>query len=293
MKRLDVIIPVYNEELPVVRDTIKRLRTSLGQGNDTTIIVVDDGSDEKHGLQELESEEGIVFLRHPENRGYGSALKTGISRGTAPWIAITDADGTYPVESIPMLVKEMDKADMVVGSRTGNVREIPWLRRLPKNMLNSLASYMAGTRVRDLNTGMRVFSRELCEQLWPFFPRRFSFTSTLTMGAHLGGFRVEEKTIDYFKRTGASSISPFKDTVKFGHIILRMGIMFHPLKLFAPIAALIGLFGAAKAVRDIIVVSHIGNLAVMTMLAALQIILMGYLAELIVYSRLWKRIDRE
>ncbi|MCK5849856.1 MAG: glycosyltransferase family 2 protein [Kiritimatiellae bacterium] len=287
MKAVDIVIPVYNEKIPQVLETIEKIHTAFKDRDNVSVIVVDDGSDKDFNLDSLADEKGIIFLQHKTNKGYGSSLKTGITKGSAPWIAIIDADGTYPAESLPGLVNEMENADMVVGSRIGNVRQIPWLRRFPKSMLNLLASYMAGTKVKDLNSGMRVFSRELCYQLWPFFPRRFSFTSTITMGAHLGGFRVEEQPIDYFKRVGDSSIHPIKDTIKFAHIIIRMGTLFHPLKLFAPISIILGLCGIGKAIRDIIVVEHIGNLSVMMMLACLQIILMGYLGELIVNSRQW------
>lgn len=287
MQPLDIVIPVYNEGVDVVRSTVSAVREALADRQAVSIIVVDDGSAPEFSLDALGDDDGIVLVRHETNRGYGSALKSGIRAGSAPWIAIIDADETYPAESLPELVDAMDGADMVVGVRTGSVREIPWLRRVPKQMLNSLASYMAGVRIRDLNSGMRVFTRNLCYQLWGMLPRGFSFTSTMTMGAHLSGQLVRERPIDYYKRVGSSSIRPIRDTIKFAHIIVRMGLLFHPMKLFMPVAAFLFLGGAAKGIlRDIPREQSIGNLAVTLMLAGVQIFLMGYLGELIVGSRM-------
>ena len=288
MTALDIIVPVFNEKIEVVLNLVARLKSDLGSWDDATIIVVDDGSERKFNLCRLSDEAGIRFVCHPTNQGYGEALKTGIRAGSAPWIAIIDADDTYPVDELKNLIKQMDHADMVVGARTGDIRKIPWLRRFPKYMLNRLASYMAGKKILDLNSGMRIFSRELCYQLWPFFPKGFSFTSTLTMGALLGGLQVKEEQINYYKRAGNSSIRPVKDTFQFIHIILRMGILFHPMKLFIPIAIFLASIGFIKGfLRDLFVVGYIGNLSIMLMLAGLQIFLMGYIAELIVINRLW------
>lgn len=286
MQALDIVIPVYNESLEVVRRIVSALERAFQGWDDVTIIVVDDGSDAKFGLEALREKEGILFVRHETNLGYGTALKTGIRSGSAPWIAITDADETYPPEALPGLVKEMEHADMVVGTRTGSVVEIPILRRFPKRALNLLASYMAGVQIKDLNSGMRVFSRKLCYRLWGLLPRRFSFTSTMTMGLHLGGYRIVERPINYHKRVGSSSILPIRDTVRFFHIIVRMGVLFHPMKLFFPVALALFIMGAGKGfIRDFPTVGYIGNLAVILMLAGVQVLLMGYLGELIVSNR--------
>jgi glycosyltransferase involved in cell wall biosynthesis len=287
MKPVDIIVPVYNEDLTVVRQTVVALRQAFSDHPGATVFVVDDGSDERHGLSRLETEPGVRLLRHGTNRGYGQALKTGILSGSAPWIAIADADGTYPVAELPDLVRMMDGCDMVVGARTGEIKQVPLPRRFPKTMLNLAASYMAGVRIRDLNSGMRVFSRALCYYLWPFFPPRFSFTSTLSMGAHMGGFRVRERSINYYKRSGRSAIRPFRDTYRFFRLVGRLGLLFHPMKLFGPVAlALLVLGGIKGFLIDFPSQQYIGNFSLLAMIAGLQIFMLGLLGKLIVYSRL-------
>jgi glycosyltransferase involved in cell wall biosynthesis len=290
MKTLDIIIPVYNEPVEVVRATVKAVKQTLRSMDGVTIIVVDDGSDRKYDIGSLKKEEGILFVQHEVNRGYGAALKFGILHGRAQWIGIIDADGTYPVESLAVLAKNIDKCDMVVGTRTGKVREIPCSRRFPKELLNRFASYLAGLRIRDLNSGLRIFSRELAYHLWGLFPSRFSFTSTLTMGALMGGFRVRDVPIDYYRRNGKSSLRPITDTARFFRTALRLGLLFAPMRIFCPIAGILFTVGFFKGIMyDYVRLGYVGNLAVATMLTAVQVLMLGLLGELIVHSRSLKR----
>lgn len=146
---LDIVIPVYNENSDLVLDTLQQLKAVFNTRTDVTIIVVDDGSSEKYSLDSIRGEPGIIFLKHSVNQGYGASLKTGITSGKAPMIAILDADGTYPVDALPSLVEHMENADMVVGARSSSVRYIPLMRRFPKYLLGKLATYMAGRQVVD------------------------------------------------------------------------------------------------------------------------------------------------
>ena len=290
---VDIIIPVFNEELSLVEEVIEKIFQSLNEDFTLKIFVVNDGSDPQYRLDELANNQRINFLVHEQNRGYSSALKTGILAGKALWIGIIDADATYPVEQFGQLLAEMKDADMVIGTRTGTKREIPLIRRFPKYCLNKFASYMANETIEDLNSGMRVFSRELCESFWSFYPKRFSFTSTITMGAYLYDFKVKKVTIDYFKRDGKSSIRPIKDTLHFTNIILRMGLLFHPLKVFTPVATFLLMVGAIKGiVVDYARQGTVGNLAVFIMISGIQIFLMGYLADLVVRIRYIKHKRR-
>jgi glycosyltransferase involved in cell wall biosynthesis len=292
MRTLDIVIPIYNEPVEVVRATVKRVKQTLGSMKGVTIILVDDGSDKEYDIGSLKEEEGIRFVQHEVNRGYGAALKFGILHGSAPWIGIVDADGTYPVESLAVMARDIDKCDMVVGIRTGKVREIPWSRRFPKDLLNRFGSYLAGIRIRDLNSGLRLFSRELAYYLWGLFPTRFSFTSTLTLGALMGGFRVRDVPIDYYRRTGTSSMRPLTDTARFFSTALRLGLLFSPMKVFGPVAGILFTVGFFKGVlRDYLLLGHIGNAAVALMLTAVQVLMLGLVGELIVHSRSLRRRD--
>lgn len=284
--QLAVVIPVYNESWEVAARTVAAVHAAFaGQGGSPRVVVVDDGSRAEFQLEKLSGRDDCILVRHELNRGYGAALKTGVLATDAPYIAIIDADGTYPVDQLPVLWGMMDYQDMVVGVRTGEVSQIPLLRRMPKWCLNRFASYMARRPIPDLNSGMRIFSRELCYYLWGLFPNGFSFTSTITMGALLGGFRVRNQPINYFKRIGSSSIHPIKDTIRFFNIVARLGLLFTPMRFFLPLAIFLGTAGFAKGVLDYRHQGSLGNLSVTLMIAGLQVLLMGYLADLIVHSR--------
>jgi len=286
MRKIDIIMPVYNEPVEIVSQTISRL-LKLQNGNiDINIIVVDDGSNPPLEQDSLKKIADINIIKHEENRGYGSALKTGIKSSDAPWIGIIDADGTYPVEDFNSMFNYLDNADMIVGVRTGDINEIPALRRVPKAFLNNFASYLANARIVDLNSGMRIFRRSLANYLWELFPTGFSFTSTITMGAILGNYVVVNHQINYYKREGKSSIHPIKDTLRFFRLILRLGLLFSPAKIFAPVAGVLFFAGICKGFfRDYLLLGYIGNLAVILMLGSVQIVMMGFIAELIVHSR--------
>jgi glycosyltransferase involved in cell wall biosynthesis len=288
MLAIDLIIPVYNETSDIVARTVRAARAAFAKDGaaQPNIIVVDDGSRVPVDAAAFAGLDGVTLLRHERNRGYGAALKTGIRAGTAPWIAITDADGTYPVDRLPDLVREMAAHDTVVGTRTGGNVHIPALRRLPKACLNRFASYLAGTHIADLNSGMRVFTRELAEYLWHLFPPGFSFTSTMTMGSLSGGYRVKEIAIDYYKREGSSSISPVADTIRFFKIASRLGLLFSPMRIFGPIAGLLLATGLVKGLGiDYRHLGAVGNFSVALMIAGIQVFCMGLLGELIVLSR--------
>lgn len=284
---IDFVIPVYNEDESIVLSTVDALKQALSEVACTArIIVVNDGSADDYSLAALREREDITLVEHESNMGYGTALKSGILSGSAPWIAILDADGTYPVTSFPVLIRQLRSCDMVVGTRTGDILEIPLLRRFPKHMLNRFASIMSGRSIEDLNSGMRIFSRDLCYYLWGFFPRGFSFTSTLTMGSLMGGFRIHDVPINYYKRKGQSSIHPIKDTIRFFLLVCRLGLIFAPMRLFFPIALFIGAFGILKGcVIDYWMMGTIGNITQTSILGAIQIFMMGLIGQLIVWNR--------
>src|SRR5204863_7418878 len=116
--------------------------------------------------------------------------KAGILAAQYETIVISDADGTYPADQIPLLVRELETADMAVGARTGEEVHIPLARRPAKWVLGRLASHIAGQRIPDLNSGLRAFHRECIKQYFPILSNRFSFTTTSTLALLADDYRV-------------------------------------------------------------------------------------------------------
>jgi len=274
-----IIVPAYNEADGIgdVLDTI--ITCMLEAGVEYELIVVDDGStDGTHAIVEAK---GVRIVRHTFNRGYGASLKTGIRQSRCPIIAIIDADGTYPVDALPKLLASMAEHDMAVGARTGDHVKIQPLRRPAKWFLKKLADYLSGFKIPDLNSGLRIFRRELAERFFGIFPDGFSFTTTITLAALTNGYRVSFLPINYYKRTGQSSIRPARDFLGFILLIIRLIVYFKPLNVFLPASAVLFLVGLTKAMIDLVHQNFFGVGSAIVMLAALQIAFLGLLADLI------------
>lgn len=282
---ISVVIPAYNEEhgvAGVVRH-VGEVLTAAGLVHE--IIIVDDGSADDTACKADEA--GAVVLRHSSNRGYGASLKTGILSATHDLICITDADGTYPAERIPELVAAMKYSDMAVGARIGKNVAIPLVRRPAKWFLNRLANYITASKIRDLNSGLRVFPRDAALQYFHILPDQFSFTTTITMAMHCDRYAVTYVPIDYMKRKGRSKIVPW-DAVNFFNLIVRMAMMFRPLRVFLPCVLLCFLYAAGKTFVDLFITGDrmISTTAAIAALSALQILLIGMLGDAIA-TRLW------
>lgn len=278
---LSVVIPVYNEVNAVMPEIRRVLDILKGMDCSTELIVVDDGS--KDGTAELlkQAEEDFLFIASEANCGYGASLKKGIRQAKYSIVAITDADGTYPNEEIPVMLEQMREADMVVGARTGENVHIPLIRRPAKWVLNQLANYLSNAEIPDLNSGLRLFRVDIAKRYFHILPSRFSFTTTITLAMFADGYRVKYHTINYHKREGSSKIKP-SDAVGFFILILRTITYFNPLRTFVPLFMVLAGVGGLKLLYDIFIIENLTDTSTFLMLSALQVILIGVVADLIV-----------
>lgn len=280
---LSIIIPAYNEENSI-HAVLDELNAVLS-GTDYVyeIIVIDDGSTDNTAAV-AEAHGSARVLRHIGNRGYGAALKTGIRHSRHGLICITDADSTYPNERIPDLITRMHTGgyDMVVGARTGQNVRIPLVRRPAKWAIRQLANLVVGTHIPDLNSGLRLFTREGALRFFSLLPDGFSFTTTITLGMLTNGYLVDYVSIDYHARVGQSKIKPIRDTLNFIQLILRIALYFAPLKIFLPVSlALLGL-GIVWGLFSFFILQQLADVStLMFFMSAVQIAAIGLLAELI------------
>ncbi|MGH9172760.1 MAG: glycosyltransferase family 2 protein, partial [Vicinamibacterales bacterium] len=193
-----VIFPAYNEA-GAVADEVRATQAVMETlGRPFELLVVDDGSTD--GTAEAAERAGARVLQHIGNRGYGTAIKTGIVAALYDTIVISDADGTYPSERIPDLLRELETADMVVGARVGPNVAIPLIRRPGKWLLGKLANRIAGCVIPDLNSGLRAFRRECVNQYLRILSNQFSFTTTVTLAFLADDYQVRYVPIDYHAR---------------------------------------------------------------------------------------------
>jgi glycosyltransferase involved in cell wall biosynthesis len=279
---ISVIVPAFNEELGIGSVLMQLDRVLGSTGLSHEIIVVDDGSTDATAAQAEAA--GVRVLRHAANRGYGAALKTGIRHARYNLICITDADGTYPTERIPELVGHLagDGWDMVVGARTGEDVAIPLVRRPAKWAIARLAELVAGERILDLNSGLRVFHRDIALRFFSMLPDGFSFTTTLTLAMLSNGYLLNYVPINYHPRIGRSKIRPVQDTLNFIGLVLRIALYFVPLKVFLPLSGLLLLLSVGVALFTRFVLGQLADVTtVVIAMTAAQVAVVGLLAELI------------
>jgi glycosyltransferase involved in cell wall biosynthesis len=249
IKPVSVILPVFNEEAAVAREIHEIRRVLQAEDIVHEVLIVDDGSTDASAARAVAA--GATVLGHVENRGYGAAIKTGMAAARYDTIVITDADGTYPASEIPALLAHLESADMAVGARTGADVHIPLVRRPAKWVLNWVAARAAGRRIPDLNSGLRAFRRECAQQYVNILSNQFSFTSTITLAFLADDYRVVYHPIDYRRRVGTSKIRPWH-FMDFLTLVLRLAMLFQPLRVFVPLAVMTGSVGVLKTIYDIL-----------------------------------------
>lgn len=280
MKEISVIVPAFNEEesIGAVLDGLKTLLQAGGFQYELT--VVDDASTDR--TKEIACSTGARVIGHTARRGYGASLKSGIKAAHHDLIAMIDADGTYPVESLVAIASEMEDSAMVVGARTGEKVSISFLRGFAKWFLTRLANYLSGTKIPDLNSGLRVFRKGEAMRYFGILPDGFSFTTTLTLAMAVKGSLIKYIPINYYKRRGRSKIRPMQDAFNFTTLIIRTILYFNPLKVFIPLSLFFvmlafGVLAFGYFVLGLILDSTFAIL----MLASLQVFVVGMLADLI------------
>ncbi|PIP15472.1 MAG: glycosyltransferase family 2 protein [Candidatus Portnoybacteria bacterium CG_4_8_14_3_um_filter_44_15] len=275
-RRVSVIIPAYNEESKI-GEVLDKLAAVIGQNGE--IIVVDDGSSDR--TAEIAKTSGACLIQNERNKGYGASLKEGIRQAQYDLIAITDADGTYPVERIPEFVNFIGDYDMVVGARNGGHVKIPLVRRPAKWILGQYANYLVRGKIPDLNSGLRVFKKDVFEKFQNFLPDGFSFTTTITLALLSNNYRVKYISIDYFEREGKSKIRPIRDTINFFSLITRTSLYFNPLRVFMPVSIFFLTAGFILLAYEVFIAKDITDKTMMLFLWGMQFGVIGLLADML------------
>lgn len=287
---ISVVVPAYNEQ-EAIGPQLDAIHAVLQPSEaEYEVVVVDDGSQDATSQRALES--GARVFRHLENRGYGAAVKSGITLAKHDTIVMIDADGTYPASEIPGLVGDLKHADMVVGARTGAEVHVPLIRRPAKWVLRWLAARVAGRKIPDLNSGLRAFRRDSVMQYFQILPNQFSLTTTITLALLADDYRIVYRPINYYPRVGQSKIRPWH-FMDFSVLVLRVAMLFQPLRVFVPLAMGFALVGLVKVGFDIVATiprtdvegwsvfyeAVLSTSAVLMLLVAAQLLLVGMVAD--------------
>jgi len=241
MTLLSIVIPAYNEENGITEIACRVL--SVGPAlkeagiDELELLIVDDGS--KDRTAEVASQiAGVKLISHPQNKGYGAALKTGFSKAKGELIGFLDADGTYPPEYFPQLCRAaLNGTDLVIGSRmAGAESKMPLTRRVGNFFFANLLTLLSRQKVSDSASGMRVFKREILEQIYPL-PDGLNLTPVMSTRALHEGITIGEVPIPYSERVGRSKLSVIRDGRIFLQSMLWTVLSYNPVRILGLIGA--------------------------------------------------------
>ncbi len=290
--RTSLVIPAYNEEegLPLV---VKEYLDVVDE-----VIMVDDGSSDGtfQAAQRLVGEK-VKLLRHEVNQGKVAALRTGVLQARGDIIIFTDADNTYPARYVPQLVQEIEKgADLVLGARIQARENIPAFNRLGNNIFSFLATYISCIRIKDSQTGMRAFRREMFDKL-DVKAKGLEFETKMTVRAAKLGYKIVEIPIEYRERVGKSKLNPLKDgarmltallSVAYSETSLLSKMILLPSLIFIFIGLITGLISVYEKLQYGIISHEFYPIATaFLILMGVQLISLGLIVDY-----LTKKLDR-
>ena len=277
-----LVIPAYNKEHRII-STLNNLRASLDRyGCEYEIIVVDDASSD--GTSDLlRSQLDVRTMKHQRHRGYGAALKTAIRQAKYPLIVITDADGIYPNEIIPQLVTLMSQAgvDMIVPVLVGVNVEYSNFQKISNWFLIRFAEWITVSSIPDLNSGLRVFRKDVAEKLFNILPDTFIFNTTLALAMLTNNYTVHYEPISDRYGVEQRKNQPIKDTVGQIELIIHTGIYIAPLRFLLPVAGLFFAGFLLSLFRDTLIHQDLSQHTLFLFLISTQLGIFALLADMI------------
>jgi glycosyltransferase involved in cell wall biosynthesis len=243
------------------------------------IIVVDDGSTDT--TADICAEHEVIRVAHPYSMGNGAAIKSGARHASGDVLIFMDADGQHDPEDIPRLLEQLGNGyEMAVGARAWDTHASKW-RRFANRVYNGLASYMTANRIDDLTSGFRAARARHFRRFLYLFPNGFSYPSTCTMAFFRSGLPVSYVPIRALQREGSSHIRILNDGARFFMVIIKIGTLFSPMRLFLPVSVALFITGAGYYAYTYISLHRFTNMSALLFISALFTFLIGILAELV------------
>lgn len=282
---VSVVIPAL-DEAATIGDVVTRLRAAAPWHE---VLVIDDGSHDRTG--ELAQSAGARVIRHPYTKGNGAAVKSGIRQAAGEWVLIIDGDGQHPPDDALRLAGRLGEYDLVVGARAPS-SHASLARRAGNALLNALATYLTGRTIPDLTSGFRAARRECLRDFLHLLPNGFSTPTTTTLAFIRAGYSVTFEPVGTARRAGRSKIHFTRDGATFLLIALKIAMLFSPLRIFLPVSVASLLAGTAYGAWNALAYGRIPNGAVVLILFAALVFLVGLVSEQVASLRFERGPDR-
>lgn len=272
---VSIIIPAYNEETGISGTLEKLIAGKYHEKYE--IIIVDDGSTDR--TKEISESFPVRVISHTVNKGYGASLKTGIRKATADKVVFMDSDGQHDPKYLDELVALMENHEMVIGCRTEDSFQVK-NRTFGKKVIKWVGEFLVEQKLPDYNSGFRGFDKDLVLSMLHIMPNGFSFSTTSTLGFIKEGYNIATFPIVVEERVGRkSSVKFFKDGPKTLMLLLRIIMLFNPLKIFLPASFVASAAGLAFGIYGFIAFSRFSNGAIILITLGMILFFIGLIAD--------------
>lgn len=248
-REISIIIPAYNEAEGISL-ILNRLCTEEPL-KEAEIIVVDDGSTD-HTSEKVNLFPRVRLVKHPINKGYGAAIATGIKAAEGKFVIWFDADGQHRVEDLIKVAQALiqKNLDYCIGIRDNHSYQDS-NRRLGKFILKQAVRLVSRKPLKDFNSGLRGFKKEVIKRYLHLFPKRFGASTLTSILMIERGYIGEEIPITVCKRIGKSSVKQISDGFGTLMLLLRFFLLFKPIHFFGGIGITLiltgGIYGIIKS----------------------------------------------
>jgi glycosyltransferase involved in cell wall biosynthesis len=282
---LSVVITAYNEA-EALPPLLERLLGQLDAMSERCeVVVVSDGSsDGTAAAVQAVADDRVRLVEHPYNMGNGAGVKTGIRQARGALLLIMDADGQHDPADIPRFVEACQRYDMVVGARSRS-SQAGWHRSLANWAYNRFAGYVTGRRIDDLTSGFRAIRAAVARRFVNLLPNGFSYPTTITLCLMRAGFSVQYIPIEAAQRQGKSKIRLITDGANFFLVIMKICMLFSPLKIFLPVGIYLFLMGLGYYGYTFWTEHRFTNMSMLLFTTSVTVFMMGLIAEQIAQMR--------
>ena len=198
---LSIFFPFWNEEENIEAVIKKAIPVAQRVGDKWEIIMVDDGSSDKTleiAKKLAKNDPRLVVVSHSSNRGYGAALKTGLSTAKYDLIVFNDGDGQFDLLEVEKFFEKMGNADMVIGYRKKRV-DSP-LRHILMNMLKVWDLVLFGFTFKDIDCGFKFFKREALNKIMPLESEGAIITTEILARAKKAHLKIAQVEVNHYPR---------------------------------------------------------------------------------------------